>query len=181
MLDAKKPTGAMSVSAWMKGESGNANAMGFMGTHGGGGSRGFGVGPNNGGTFHFRVAIDANNTTNTSVAGHDDTVWVHYVCVYEPSTRITIYRNGVQVAENAAGIPASQFTANGLPVRIGSRGDDTTFFLGQMGPVAMWGRVVALNEIRTLFGDPHAIVRQRVARRVTLLPNNPWYYYANQS
>ena len=161
-----RTTGAMTVVCLVKGQSGGASIGSVCGNTGNSGFRGFMVGPNNVGTWGFYIAENDITFNSQTVTGHDSTVWTNYAHVYEPSTRLTIYRNGVQVAENTTSIPASQYINNGYFTKIGNRGDGhlgggTAYFSGEISTVLYYHRVLVLEEIQTLYRDHLAPFRRR--------------------
>lgn len=74
--------------------------------------------------------------------------WVHIAGVYRPGEALEIYIDGQLRASNTAGVPSGQFSENGLPVLIGSRGDCADCgWDGRMEEVRIYNRAVTLVEI----------------------------------
>ncbi len=188
--DSQKITGSMSISIAMRGESSNASGFTALGTMAGGSNRGFAVGPNNSGTISFAIPVASGSFVSISASGHDASVWMHYVCVYDASKSMTMYRDGVQVAIDTSGIPAAQYTGNGITPKIGRRGDSSGDLLGDIGDVAFWSRALSPSEIQLLYtrslAGSNAILerKSRVFPVATAAPpagGNPWNYYAQQA
>jgi len=158
-------TGAMTISAWMKGDilsSGSYNGLGNMGNSG---SRGYGLlkAP---GTAAFIIAHSA--TSGQLVQSPANTwrenEWNHVVGVFDPNSRCELYLNGVFSATGTA--YAQQTSTN--PFQIGNRGDGQHYYnwLGQLSNVSIWNTAlsngsvsvgsVAGGEIATLYngGEP---------------------------
>jgi len=89
--------------------------------------------------------------------------WMDVVGVADASARTTtIYKNGVPRHTNSfAGIitPA----AGGAPLRIGSK-DFLSFFRGAIGPVRIWNRPLAADEVRALYASGTVPQRGLVAQ-----------------
>ena len=157
-------TGAMTLSAWMKGDQLGGSNYNGLGTQGGGASRGYGLlrGPNNAvfsisdnGSSHRYVLSPA----NTWLDG-----WNHVVGVFDPNSRFEVYVNGVF---SASGTNYAQQTSTN-PFQIGNRGDGSYYYnwLGQLSNVSIWNTAlsnggssvgsVAGGEIATLYngGEP---------------------------
>ncbi|MEI6327470.1 MAG: LamG domain-containing protein, partial [Candidatus Roizmanbacteria bacterium] len=99
-------TGSMSVGAWVK-ASGDGIILGKSDARGAS-TAGFvfATGYGSGNKFEFRVGTVINATDpNTHVS--NGTTWYYVVGVYVPSTSITLYVNGSQVAQTTASVPAS--------------------------------------------------------------------------
>ena len=151
-----KPTGAMTIAFWAKGMSGNANITG-VGTLGASGSRGFVVGPDDGDRFMMLIASSATTIQSVEDDGSfstDGTQWEHYVGVYQPSAYLRIYWNGVLVGEKTTSIPASQYQANGIGVRLGDRGDGSSHLQGLIDHVKIWNRALSASEIALDYREP---------------------------
>ena len=142
-------TGAMTVSFWIKANGQAGTEAAAVGKCGAGGARGFQVSFNNSGGGSFFIASNAVNLFSVAFTGHQSDRWVHYAAVYIPSTSITVYRNGVQIAQNTTSIPAQQY--NGVNnFAIGSRIDAGALILGLIQGVRVHSRALNLNEIQKL-------------------------------
>ena len=145
-------TGAMTISTWFKGKSSNANGSGVS-KLGDSGARGYQLGPDNAGTVFAFIASDATTLFSTSATGHNATLWTHYTMVYIPSVSLTLYRNGVQVAQNTTSVPASQYSASNN-FAIGNRwggGASDAFFLGLIDDVRIYSRALSAADVLRLY------------------------------
>ncbi len=149
MADAYKPTGAMTLTVWCKGQASGTTQGSCFGTQGGSGSRGFTFGPNNGGDVRVSIAENSTTVHSTTTTGHDSAAWTHYTGVFVPSTSLTLYRNGIQIAQNTTSIPATQYQANSLTPKIGNRGDLTSpaFFIGLLDDIRMVAGAYTPSEV----------------------------------
>ncbi|MCB0086451.1 MAG: hypothetical protein KDE54_00930 [Caldilineaceae bacterium] len=88
-----------------------------------------------------------NNDLDTS-ATYADTQWHHWVCTYDAaSKRRTLYRDGVQVAQNTASVHYSGF---GITY-IGQRLDGAWRFKGTIDEVGIWNSALSADQVRTLY------------------------------
>jgi len=157
-------TGAMTISAWMKGDQISSGSYNGLGTQGNSPSRGYGLlrGTNN---AIFSISDNGSNFLNVSSPSNtwlDG--WNHIVGVFDPNSRFELYVNGVF---SASGTNYAQQTSTN-PFQIGSRGDGSNLYnwLGQLSNVSIWNTAlsnggvsvgsVAGGEIATLYngGEP---------------------------
>ncbi len=157
-------TGAMTISAWMKGDQISSGSYNGLGTQGNSPSRGYGLlrGTNN---AIFSISDNGSNFLNVSSPSNtwlDG--WNHIVGVFDPNSRFEVYVNGVF---SASGTNYAQQTSTN-PFQIGSRGDGSNLYnwLGQLSNVSIWNTAlsnggvsvgsVAGGEIATLYngGEP---------------------------
>lgn len=104
------------------------------------------------GNFDFAVwdTSDVQKTLSTTggtaiVTG----VWQLIVCVYEASTRMTIYKNGVEVIETTSSVPASlKNSSSGLVIGSTSNGA-LAFYDGLIQDAIMW-KGAALSDAQVL-------------------------------
>ena len=148
-----KPTGDMSISYWFKGKSSNNNASG-IGTNGTSGLRGYLLGTDNSYTnfvsnpkMYFFIPNSASNLVKVS---YDLTIntslWYNIVGVYSPSTYIKIYLNGVEVATNTTSIPSSLYMDNGISLKLGNRGDGSSF-KGNISLFSLYHKSLSSSEV----------------------------------
>jgi hypothetical protein len=142
-----KPTGSMTISYWFKGVSSTLNFAVGVGAGGFSGQRGYILGPNTGTQLAFFIAV---NSTNVVAATYNVTIntsiWYHISGVFLASNYLKIFLNGSEVASNTSSIPSSQFAANGLTLKIGSRGD-AYYFTGSIAQFSMYHRALSSAEI----------------------------------
>ena len=144
-----KPSGPMTIEYWFKGKSSTVNAT-TSGTTGANGQRGYMLAVNKSNGWYFVIA---SNSTTTKVLSHtltiDDTQWYHFAGVYNPSTYMRIFINGNQVAETTSGVPSSQYVGNSNTLKIGSRGDNTTYgvFDGNIANTQIYNRALSSTEV----------------------------------
>ncbi|MCB0156586.1 MAG: hypothetical protein KDD83_00520, partial [Caldilineaceae bacterium] len=88
---------------------------------------------------------DELNTTAT----YTDSDWHHWVCTYDAAGRLrTIYRDGVQVAQDTA---AAQYIGYGATY-IGKRQyDGEWYFEGVIDEVGIWGQALSADEVEELY------------------------------
>ena len=141
-----KPTGEMTISYWLYGYNGNGNAGG-VGTMGGGGSRGYLLGPRNVGTFYFYISSSSTSLHSVTYTDSNLTGWNHIVGIYKPSEYIKLYINGVLVGESTSSIPSSQYQGNGISFKIGNRGDGTGQRAGYVGNVQIYHKSLSSQEV----------------------------------
>jgi len=141
-----KPTDAMTLSVWVKGQSTSGNAGG-VGAVGSSGFRGYAM-SFYGNNVYTCIAVNSTTTIGDTVGGHDPNVWVSYVMVYSPSTYLRLYRNGLIVSNITAGVPASQYQGNGISFKIGQRGDNTGYFNGLIDEVRIYNGALTSSAIR---------------------------------
>ncbi len=164
-------TGAMTLAAWCRaGTSGGTTCL--MGKLGASGSRGYSFGYNTT-TPTFFIASNSTTLITTTGGTHNGTDVFFYAAVYLPSTYCALYQNGVQIAFNTTSIPASQFSANSVPFRIGERGDGTQATLGRFWNARIYGRALTQAEIQRLFFEQYAGVvapRRRIISAIGTTP-----------
>ena len=148
-------TSAMTLEVIWKGQSSSTNAAG-VGKFGSSGQRGYMLAVNNAGRVVFFVA--SNSTTFFSVgvdSVNNPAVWSHYCGVYTPSTSLVLYKDGSQIGINTTGIPASQYSNNGLPFQVGGRGDAVPgldyFFDGNIAIARIYNRALSATEVTQNF------------------------------
>ena len=142
-----KPTGNMTINYWFKGVSSTLNFATGVGAGGFSGQRGYILGPNTGTQLAFFIA---SNSTNVVSATYNVTInpstWYYLSGVFSASNYLKIFLNGFEVASTTASVPASQFTENGLSLKIGARGD-AYYFTGNISQFSMYHRALSSTEI----------------------------------
>jgi len=152
--DANKPDGDMSVFTWLKGESNNANTLGF-GALGNNGYRGPLLGVNNAGSVIAYIASDASTLFSVSAAGHDETVWTNYASVFDAGTKLDLLRNGTSIASSTTSVPASQYTNNGKDWELLQRGsfNSGARWVGTGGDSMILPRVAHSGEVNWISSE----------------------------
>lgn len=144
------PAGAFSIAVWVKKESlGNMGLVAKVIASGGPG------------TSYYRFINDSNDTVFLDVWNGSATnsaatsatlstgVWYHVVCVYDPSTRISIYLNGVRDGHNTTSIP-SALPNNTYPFQVGAY-QSGLYFDGLMQDVIFWNVALTDAEVARLY------------------------------
>lgn len=108
---------------------------------------------NTGQAIEFRVSPDGGATTKTVDSGANQLstgTWKHITAVYVPSTRMTLYFDGVEVGEVTATVPASVFNS-GSGFFIG-RNTGGNYMDGLMQDVIIWkGAALTDAEVTELY------------------------------
>jgi hypothetical protein len=142
-----KPTGSMTINYWFKGQSPNANASG-VGTLGLSGNRGYLLGPNNGTTIYFFIASSSTNLSSSSFnTTIDINKWYCLTGVYNPSTYLGIYVNGIEVSNTTSSVPSSQYVDNIYSLKLGQRGDGYVYFDGSIAQFSIYHRALSASEV----------------------------------
>ncbi len=152
-------TGAFSFSCWVNTTSTNYEGIYFKGNS---------VAlndiyirrQNNGTVRMFVNGTSINVTSSTTV---NDGNWHHIMCVYVPSTSMTIYIDGIQDAQNTTSIPSS-INNNYGNISIGEGGGQ--FFNGKIDEASIFNNDQSAN-IATLSASP--------AEDLTSLSPIAWY------
>ncbi len=120
-------TGEMTLSAWVFLNSSNINNGRIIAKQAGSGSRSWNLniegesgGVANPGAFQVSETGTAIVTLVDSEPLPTDQ-WVHMAGVYRPGEAMELYVNGQLHASLTSGVPAGQFSDNGMPVLIGAR------------------------------------------------------------
>ncbi|MCP4288583.1 MAG: hypothetical protein GY792_29870, partial [Gammaproteobacteria bacterium] len=149
----------LTVSAWVRPETG-PNGLGrvVVSTHaqnGGGNNRvGWTLGDQIGNDNHFRFRVFGSEGNATAEYNGFFTdyanKWVHVTGVYKPGRSVTLYINGVKVAEDTSNVPASIALSDRF--KIGARADNTHqgHWDGQIDDVRIIGRALSEREIQAL-------------------------------
>ncbi len=157
--ESYKPTGAMTISGWFLGRgavggSPNDLIIAGFGTMDEVGQRGYWLASSGSAGTYFHIASDAVTiigTDDSGSPGHNSTVWTHYTGVYVPSVSLTLYRNGLQIAQNTSSIPATQYQGNGIPLRIGARLSNSTYWVGNQDNIQVYSRALSSTEVWNLY------------------------------
>ena len=81
--------------------------------------------------------------------------------VFRAGKSVALYQNGVMLAEDTSGIPASFFNDNSLPWCLQTRGDKANKTGGRVVIAAMHARALRPHEIRNLYVDPIGVLNRR--------------------
>jgi hypothetical protein len=150
-------TGTMTVAAWVRLNSDNANNGRIVAKQAGGGSRAWSLnieatsgGVINPGTFQ----IASNGNTIVGINDRDPLPvdeWVHLAGVYKPSEALELYVNGELKVRETSGVPAAQFSDNGNSVLIGSRhAASNCGWMGAIDEVQLYNIALSASEIENL-------------------------------
>ena len=140
-------TGAFSFSCWVNTTSTNYEGIYFKGNSVA--LSDIYIRRQNNGTVRFFINnVSKNVTSNTTV---NDGNWHHIMCVYVPSTSMTIYIDGSQDAKNTNTIPVS-INNNYGNISIGEGGGQ--FFNGKIDEVSIFNTVVDIADVWDGSGEP---------------------------
>ena len=146
-------TGAMSISFWIKLDATNQNRA-VISKRGNAADRGWQVSLTTGASnSRIELSISSDGTNEVTVESLSDlsTNWQHVMFVYNPSTYLRVYLNGVQDNENTTSIPAAQFDSS-VDVVVGNPSvSSSSHFIGELDELAIWNRVVDGTETNQLF------------------------------
>jgi hypothetical protein len=139
-------TGAMTISAWI-----NATSGGAILTKDTNAQFGWSLAVTGGPNVRFTIAPTA-GTTMTAQSTLSLGTWVHVAGVFEPSTSVRLYVNGVLRDAVTTGVPAAMYTASYNNASLGMRGGTTTCCspTALIDEVRIYGRVLDVTEIATL-------------------------------
>ncbi len=165
-------TGALTISTWVKADTNqNTSIFGKVDWQGDQRSYRLQTDPGTASTrYEFRIAGTCNASETPS--GYNEAAdgeWHHVVGVYEPSTALRVYVDGVLGAENTTSIPAAiaDCTADAY---IGSRshiGLPAEMFDGLIDDVRVYDRALSAAEVKRIFDLGNTT---RVAETVTSNP-----------
>jgi hypothetical protein len=151
-------TGEMTLAAWVSLSSANANNGRIIAKSGGSGRRcwSLNVERSSGGVIHpatFQVAVSG--STNLSVRDTQPLPteqWVHMAGVYRPGQAMEIYVNGELRNTLTAGVPANQFSDNGLAAFIGNRNEaGDCGWMGLIDEARVYSRALSAADVKELF------------------------------
>jgi len=151
-------TGEMTLAAWVFLNSSNTNNGRIVAKQAGGGSRSWNInveassgGVSNPATFQISETGDSIVTlVDTEPLPTDQ--WVHMTGVYRPGEAMELYVDGELHATDTSGIPASQFSHNGMPVLIGARnGCGNCGWDGFIDDVRIYNRALSAGDVREVF------------------------------
>jgi hypothetical protein len=150
-------TGAITLSAWVMLDSSNTNNGRIVSKIGGPNARSWSLNIEaaSGGVANpaaFMISATGAEITNVvSPEPLPTDEWVHMAGVYQPDEALEVYVNGDLMARNTSNIPASQFSANGIPVRIGNFPTyNNCGWLGSIDEVRIYDHAMSLGEIRSI-------------------------------
>jgi len=148
---AIKPTGAMTISTWYKGNVHINTHTAGRGAIAGYALRSQTDTPN--GRISLNFTIPVASATTVYISGWhttDTSLWYNVVGVFIPSTSITIYLNGTNLFEHTDDIPAAQYVGNPSPTRINVDGS-TNYEDGSVAEVSMYNIALTQAEITQNF------------------------------
>jgi len=159
-IDAGNPTslqitGALSISAWVK-FTGNdmalvtkANTSGTERSYGIWVDRFGGGGGGNTPVFFINSSGTIYETPGTG-ARVDDGNWHHLVGVFNPSTSLQLYIDGVLEQENTTSIPATIDNDN-VNFNIGRAANGTFYYNGKADEVAVWNAALSSDAVTEIY------------------------------
>jgi len=181
-------TGAMTVCAWAYLDStssvhGTRNSR-IIAKMGAGGSRSWSCGiEKSAGGIAFPATFQVASNGSTIVGVSDDASlpldqWVHFASVYTPGVSLQVYLNGELAAIRTTGVPASQFSNNGVGALVGNRpaASDCGWY-GALDEVRLYDEVLSQDQIKAVMDG------ERVNRKpdvdagtggVLVWPDNIW-------
>jgi len=153
-------TGAVTLSAWVKHESLNHNTR-YITKGGSSGSRGWELSFEGDSTDQVFFTISSNGTTEYSAETNFSLtagVWYHFVGVYEPSTAVKLYVNGVLNAKNRVSIPASQYNTS-YNVYISNRASCGNCYMdGIIDEIRVYNSALSASQVNILYNQGSAAV-----------------------
>ncbi len=116
-------------------------------------SKGWGLSIQPGPFARFRISSDGTNNITATTGAIPITQWIHIAGVYEPSTALRVYVNGVLSANNTTAIPASQFNnvASNLIAGYEPGCGGCYYYRGISDEVRLYNRAVTASEIQALY------------------------------
>jgi hypothetical protein len=138
--------GAMTVSAWI-----NATSDGDILTKDTQAQVGWTLNTTSAPNVRFAIPVNASATLSVQSTLNLGT-WVHVAGVFEPSTSLRLYVNGVLRDEVTAAVPATMYTAISNNASLGMRGGTTKCCspTALIDDVRIFGRVLDATEIAAL-------------------------------
>lgn len=177
----KAITGSMTLEAWVKGESISSGGGSIIGTTGASGQRGFNFGPNNGGDLYWYIAENSTTSAGTYVNNlFNPDVWTHLVAVYNASAQtMEIWQNGIRIANETTGVPASQYIGNIYSVKIGNRGDydNNAYFFGNIAEARIYNIALVQDDIEWLARHPVPSLAEIFAYTSVISSNLKLYHH----
>ena len=140
-------TGAFSFSCWVNTTSTNYEGIYFKGNSVA--LSDIYIRRQNNGTVRFFINNVSKNVTSSTTV--NDGNWHHIMCVYVPSTSMTIYIDGSQDAQNTTTIPVS-INNNYGNISIGEGGGQ--FFNGKIDEASIFNTVVDIADVWDGSGEP---------------------------
>ena len=151
-------TGAMTISAWVNFDALTQNSR-IITKSGSGGQRGWELNiEDSDDTPRFNISTNG-TTTIEAVSTKPLTTgnWVHLAGVYEPSTAIRLYRNGVLDNSYTTSVPATQFNSSN-DVLIGSRSACGNCFMnGKIDDVRIYNYALTPLQVQKLFNENFSV------------------------
>ncbi len=139
-------TGPLTLSAWVNLSTNNA-VHDIIAKKGASGNYGYRLFTNANGKLNMEVSGDGSTTVAATGTVLSTGKWYHVIGVYNPSTSLTVYINGIQVGQNTASVPSSIYntTAN---LEFGSENGGTTNLMnGIIDEVKVYAGVLSPAQI----------------------------------
>jgi len=150
-------TGAFTIHAYIQGKASRAGAQGIYGRGGGlAGKRGIRVQITTANVVSFFVSGDGTaSTTLVADAGSEITADCSIDCVFVPSTRMSIYKNGVLIKETTTGVPSAAFWESTMvPVMSDMFNTLANTYDGWIDDPRIYNRALSAEEIWELYQNP---------------------------
>ena len=159
-IDAGNPTslqitGALTISAWVKFTGGDMALVTKANTSGT--DRSYGLWANRfggGGSGQTPVFFVYNSGTAYVTPGTGSSVndgnWHHLVGVFNPSTSLQLYIDGVLEQENTTSIPATIDNDN-VNFNIGRAANGTFYYNGKADEVAVWNTALSSDAVQEIY------------------------------
>ncbi len=153
-------TGAITLMAWVWLDSTSTRNGRIVAKMGAGGSRSWSLNIEHsweGVTDSPLLWIAEDGNTLVDVFGDSPLPaeqWVHFAAVYTPGTSMEIFLDGNLVSSLTSGVPASQFSDNGVPVIIGNRvGASDNGWVGAIDEVRIYDEALSVAEIQAAMNE----------------------------
>ncbi len=145
-------TSALTISAWVKFTGSDMALVTKANTSGS--DRSYGLWANRFGSPNQPVFFIYNSGTlyETPATGSsvNDGNWHHLVGVFNPSTSLQLYIDGVLEQENTTSIPAT-IDNDVVDFNIGRAANGTFYYDGDIDEVAIWSKALELEDVQTIY------------------------------
>lgn len=145
-------TGSMTLAFFAKFASVGVN-HGLVAKWGASGDRAFSVRLQSNNKLQWAVTSDGAGTGEKNVVTDDSfsaDTWYHIICVFEASTRLTIYVNGVENKENTTSIVSAIYNC-AQDFEVGHILDDSQYLNGAMQDVIGWNAALYDDQALQLY------------------------------
>jgi hypothetical protein len=145
-------TGSMTLAFFAKFTTVGVN-HGLIGKWGLSGDRGYSVRLQSNNKLQWAVTSNGAGTGEKNVVTDDSfsaDTWYHIICVFEASTRLTIYVNGVENKENTTSIVSAIYNC-AQDFEVGHILDDSQYLNGAMQDIIGWNAALSDAQALTLY------------------------------